>query len=178
MGVVSGPILDAWNSALFAAFMRLSSGSTFGDNLTSSDTSYPFPLWVSLMVALSVSSVCINRDAPFSVVAHCCALLRTVAHFFLLVSSISAHGSLVHTEFCVAESSAKESRASCTYVSEGVVARETGAIRRSFLLASSSARGGGWHSCISLATFSSNRAERALESWPSFTRVVARSSLR
>ena len=68
-----------------------------------SDTSCPVPLWVSLMVALSVSRMCRNRDTAFSVVA-CCAL---VAHFFFLVSSISVHGSgrkfcsLVHIEFCV-----------------------------------------------------------------------------
>ena len=51
---------------------------------------------------------------------------------------------------CAAESSAKERSASWTKVSEGGVAKEIGATGRSFLLATSSARGCG--SRISLAT--------------------------
>ena len=39
----------------FLIFVRRSSGLTFGDNCTSSDTSCSVSLWVSLMVALSVS---------------------------------------------------------------------------------------------------------------------------
>ena len=39
----------------FLIFVRRSSGLTFGDNCTSSDTSCSVPMWVSLMVALSVS---------------------------------------------------------------------------------------------------------------------------
>ena len=53
-----------------------------------------------------------------------------------------------------AESSAKERRASWTKEGEGVVARETTAAGRNFLLATSSARGCGWRSRVSLATAS------------------------
>ena len=55
-------ILDGWNSGIlflqFLICLRLSSGCTFGDNCTSSDTSCPVLVWVSLMVALSVSRMC------------------------------------------------------------------------------------------------------------------------
>ena len=57
-------------------FMRLSSGFAFGDICTSSGTSCPVPLWVSLTVALSVSRMRGKRDTAFSVVA-CCTLWRT-----------------------------------------------------------------------------------------------------
>ena len=67
VAVVSGrrvrpSILDGWNSGIlflqFLICLRLSSGCTFGDNCTSSDTSCPVLVWVSLMVALSVSRMC------------------------------------------------------------------------------------------------------------------------
>ena len=52
-------------------FMLLSSAFTFGDSCTSSDTTCPVPLWVSLMVALSGS-----LDTTFNLIA-CCAPFRT-----------------------------------------------------------------------------------------------------
>ena len=67
VGVVLGPALLSWvgvvfrpnvrrmEFGIFSIFRRLSSGLTSGDSCTSSDTSCLVPLWVSLMVALSVS---------------------------------------------------------------------------------------------------------------------------
>ena len=78
------------------------------------------------------------------------------------------------------ESGAKERMASWTRERAGVVAKETGVSWRCFLLATSSVRGRGWQSRISLAPVSewgaegsSSKAEQAVENWPFSTRVVA-----
>ena len=83
--------------------MQLSSGFTFGDDATFSGTSCPVPLWVSLMVALSVSRMCRNRDRAFSAVA-CCALSRTccfLSHPSLCMAQGGIFCSLVHIELRV-----------------------------------------------------------------------------
>ena len=75
-------------------FLRLSSRFAFSDNCTSSGTTCPVPLWVS---------VCGNRDTTFSGVA-CCALLRTFSFLclpFLVCGSGWEFCSLVHIELCV-----------------------------------------------------------------------------
>ena len=112
--------LDVWNSGicLFTIFyfMRLSSGFKFGDTCissavewvrvwwlcASSDTTQPVPLWVSLMVALSVSTMYGGLDAAFSVVA-CCALLRNFPSCVIHLCSWFEEGIclLVHIGFCL-----------------------------------------------------------------------------